>query len=277
MRLAMTLLCASLTCSANAVTLDEALAGSQRDPENAARDVYRHPKQVLEFFGVKPISTVVEVWPSNGWWVEILAPYLREQGVYYAAGFATTLKDTPAYQLNAQRALADNLAGNVAYDHVVLTELGYPGRTVMAPPGRADFVLTFRNVHNWLAGGYAQEMFRALANALKPGGVLGVVEHRAKPNTSVDMMKKTGYVTEDHVIGLATQAGLVLEARSEINANPKDTTDHPKGVWSLPPNLRVCQPMAAGAQKDACVAKYRAIGESDRMTLRFRKPAVVVP
>ncbi len=276
MRLAITLLCALLTCAANATTLDEALAGGQRDPANTVRDASRHPKQVLEFFGVKPTSTVVEVWPSSGWWVEILGPYLRDRGIYYAAGFATTLKDTPEYQLDAQRALADKLAGNAVFDHVVLTELGFPGRTVMAPPGHADFVLTFRNVHNWLAGGYAKEMFRALSNTLKPGGVLGVVEHRAKPNTSIEMMKKTGYVTEDHVIGLATQAGLVLEARSDVNANAKDTTDHPKGVWSLPPNLRVCQPMAAGEEKDACVAKYSAIGESDRMTLRFRKPATAV-
>jgi len=275
MRLALTVLCAltMFTTPAHAAqTLDEILAGPQRDPANAARDVYRHPKQVLEFFGVKPDSTVVEVWPSGGWWVEILGPYLRDKGVYFAAGVATTLPDTSENQLKSQRALADKLAGNPLFDHVVLTELGVPGRTVMAPPGRVDVVLTFRNVHNWLAGGYAQEMFNAFANALKPGGVLGVVEHRAKPGTTIEQMKKTGYMTEEYVIGLAKQAGLVLDGESQVNANPNDTTDHPGGVWSLPPNLRTCQPMPDGAQKDACIAEYRAIGESDRMTLKFRKP-----
>jgi predicted methyltransferase len=256
-----------------AQTLDEILAGPQRDPANAARDVYRHPKQALEFFGVQPDSTVVEVWPSGGWWVEILGPYLRDKGVYYAAGVATTLPNTSEYQLKSQRALADKLAGSPLYDHVVLTELGVPGRTVMAPPGKVDFVLTFRNVHNWLAGGYAQEMFNAFAATLKPGGILGVVEHRAKPGTSIEQMKKTGYMTKDYVVGLAKQAGFVLDGESEMNANPQDTTDHPGGVWSLPPNLRTCQPMQDGAQKDACIAEYRAIGESDRMTLKFRKPS----
>ena len=259
--------------SAHAVqTFDAILAGPQRDPANAARDVYRHPQQVLEFFGVKPDSTVVEVWPSGGWWVEILGPYLRDNGVYYAAGVVTTSPDTTEGQLKSQRALADKLAGNPLYDHVVLTELGAPGRTVMAPPGRVDVVLTFRNVHNWLAGGYAQQMFDAFAKTLKPGGVLGVVEHRAKAGTTIEQMKKTGYMTEAYVVGLAKQAGLVLDGESQVNANPKDTTDHPGGVWSLPPNLRTCQPILDGAQKDACIAEYRAIGESDRMTLRFKKP-----
>jgi predicted methyltransferase len=232
MRFAIAALCALMlnTMPAQAQTLDEILAGPQRDP------------------------------------------YLRDKGIYYAAGVATTLPDTSENQLKSQRALADKLAGNALYDHVVLTELGMPGRTVMAPPGKVDFVLTFRNVHNWLAGGYAQEMFNAFAVALKPGGVLGVVEHRAKPGTSIEQMKKTGYMTKDYVVGLAKQAGLALDGESEMNANPKDTTDHPGGVWSLPPNLRTCQPMPDGAQKDACVAEYRAIGESDRMTLKFRKP-----
>lgn len=272
MRLAIALLFGTLTAAAFGSPLDEALGGSQRDPANVARDVYRHPKEVLEFFGLKPSSIVVEVWPGTGWWTEILGPYLREHGIYYAAGFATTVKGAPEYQLAAQTALANKLAGNPLYDHVVLTELGYPGRTVMAPPGHVDLVMTFRNVHNWLAGNYAQEMFAAFHHTLKPGGVLGVVEHRAKPGTSIDVMKKTGYMTEEYVIGLAKTAGFTLEGKSEVNANPKDDTDHPEGVWSLPPNLRVCKPMQEGAAKDACITEYRAIGESDRMTLKFRKP-----
>jgi len=271
MRHALALLLATLTLAANGTPLDEALAGSQRDPANVARDVYRHPKQVLEFFGVKPDSVVVEVWPGTGWWTEILGPYLHDHGIYYAAGFPTTLKGVPEYQVAAQATLADKLAGSALYDNVVLTQLGYPGRLVMAPPGHVDVVMTFRNVHNWLAGGYAQEMFSAFNRTLKSGGVLGVVEHRAKPGTSIDVMKKTGYMTEEYVIGLAKEAGFTLDGKSEVNANPKDDTDHPQGVWSLPPNLRVCQPMQEGAEKDACIAEYRAIGESDRMTLKFRK------
>ncbi len=272
MRIAAVFSFALFAAAIHAAPLDDVLAGDQRAAANVARDGYRHPKEVLEFFGVRPDSTVVEVWPSGGWWVEILGPYLRERGVYFGAAHALTLDDVPEYQVKARRALADKLAANPLFDHVVLTELGYPGRLVMAPPGHADFVLTFRNVHNWLAGGYAQQMFDAFAKTLKPGGVLGVVEHRAKPGTPVDVMKKTGYVTEDYVIGLAKQAGLTLEAQSPVNANPKDTTDHPGGVWSLPPNLRTCQQMSEGAQKDACAAEYAAIGESDRMTLKFRKP-----
>ncbi len=267
------LLLAALALPANATTLDEVLAGSHRDPANAARDAYRHPKETLEFFGVTNASNVVEVWPGGGgWYTEILGPYLRDNGVYYAAGFATTLPTSSDGAKKVQAALADKLAGNPLYDHVVLTELGVPGRTVIAPPGRTDFVLTFRNVHNWFAGGYAPEMFAVFFKTLKPGGVLGIVEHRAKPGTSEDVMKKSGYMTEAYVTNLAKAAGFALEASSQVNANPKDSADHSGGVWMLPPNLRVCQPMAEGAEKDACNAKYRAIGESDRMTLKFRKP-----
>jgi predicted methyltransferase len=272
MRFAIALVLGTLTVAAFGASLDDALRGSQRDPANVARDVYRHPKETLEFFGVKPTSVVVEVWPGGGWWTEILGPYLRDQGIYYAAGVATTVPGASENLLAAQTALANKLAANPLYDHVVLTELGYPGRTVMAPPGHVDIVMTFRNVHNWLAAGYAQEMFNAFYSTLKPGGILGVEEHRAKPGTSIEVMKKTGYMTEDYVIGLAKTAGFALDGKSEVNANPKDDADHPAGVWSLPPNLRVCQPMQEGAEKDACVATYRAIGESDRMTLRFRKP-----
>jgi len=156
---------------------------------------------------------------------------------------------------------------------VVVTELSVPERVVIAPPGTADLVLTFRNVHNWMNGDYAAEMFQVMARSLKPGGVLGVVEHRAPPGTSLADMKTSGYVTEAHVIALADQAGLELEARSELNANPRDAADHPAGVWTLPPSLRHCRRMDEGEARQACEARYRDIGESDRMTLRFRKPA----
>jgi len=257
--------------SADPARLAEAIAGSQRSDASKARDVYRHPAETLTFFGVRPDSTVVEVWPGGGWYTEILAPYLRATGVYYAAGFAITVPDQAQYYVNAQKALADKLAGNAIYDHVVLTELNAPARSVMAPPGTVDVVLTFRNVHNWLARDNADAMFQAFHHVLKQGGVLGVVEHRANPGTSLETMKKSGYVTEDLVIELAGRAGFELAARSEINANPKDGKDHPAGVWTLPPNFRHCQSLDDDKDKAACTARYQAIGESDRMTLKFVK------
>ena len=235
-------------------TLADVIAGPQRTAAFKARDRYRHPLEGLEFFGLKPDMTVVEIWPSGGWWTEILAPYLRAHGKYYAAmqppfrdaAFHGKLAAAPQY-----------------YDRVIVTKAGPPDHWRIAPPGSADLVLTFRNVHNWLRTGDEKEMFAAMYRALKPGGVLGLVEHRAAPDTTRDDWVKTGYVSEDFVIRLARQAGFRLAAKSEINANPKDTKDYPDGVWTLPPTLEL-------GQKDR--ARYLAIGESDRMTLKFVKP-----
>ncbi len=252
--------------------LDQAMAGAHRSDSDRARDIYRHPKETLMFFGLEPDMSVVEIWPSAGWYTAILAPALKPHGVLYAAGFAMTAQRTPDWREDVQTDFATMLESNPqAYDHVVVTELSVPERTTIAPPGRADLVVTFRNVHNWMNGDYAADMFRIMARALKPGGVLGVVEHRANPATTIDEMKQSGYVTEAYVIALAEEAGLVLEARSEINANPRDSKQHPAGVWSLPPSLRYCRSLPAGAQQNSCQAEYMAIGESDRMTLRFRK------
>jgi len=249
-----------LTCAARAAplppapSLAEVIAGPQRTPAFRARDRYRHPLEGLQFFGLKPDMSVVEIWPSGGWWTEILAPYLRAHGKYYAAV-------EPA---SRDAAFHDKLAAAPQYyDRVIVTEAGPPGHWRIAPAGSVDLVLTFRNVHNWLAGGYAKEMFAAMYRALKPGGVLGVVEHRAAPGTTRADWVKTGYVSEDFVIELARGAGFRLAAKSEINANPKDTKNYPDGVWTLPPTLEL-------GQKDR--AKYLAIGESDRMTLKFVKP-----
>jgi predicted methyltransferase len=255
-----------------AALLDAAVAGAHRSPANRARDVYRHPAETLRFFGLESGQTVVEIWPAAGWYSEILAPVLREKGTYYAAVFVLT-DQTPEYQRNIQGAfLAKLKAGPELYDRVQLTELG-AGRMDIAPAGAADLVLTFRNVHNWMKAGFADEAFAAFFRSLKPGGVLGVVEHRAKPGTPLEKMIESGYVTEEHVIALAARAGFVLEARSEINANPADTTDHPLGVWTLPPAMAKCREIAPGPAQDECRKPYQAIGESDRMTLRFRKPA----
>lgn len=253
--------CAALTPSSGP-SLDQVLAGEHRTPAFVERDKYRHPKATLEFFRLKPDQTVVEVWPGRGWYTEILAPYLHARGNYYAAGFALT-ESSPKYQHTITADFGQKLAERPdLYGRVTLAQLGKPDQWIACPPGTADLVLTFRNVHNWMEGGYEAEMFRAFHAALKPGGVLGVVEHRARPGTSREQMVKSGYVTEAYVIEVAEKAGFKLEAKSEINANPKDTTDHPEGVWTLPPSL---------ALKDVDREKYLAIGESDRMTLRFVK------
>jgi len=244
--------------------LERWTTGSHRDPGNADRNRYRHPAETLAFFALEPSMTVVEVWPSRGWYTEILAPFLRRDGKYYAAGFALTAKRTPEWRKKMQRELEKKLAARPdLYDRVVVTELSIPERTEMAPSGTADMVLTFRNVHNWMKGNYAPQMFEAMFEALKPGGVLGVVEHRAKPGTTVERMIESGYVTETEVKRLAKGAGFRFVGSSEVNANPLDTADHPLGVWTLPPTLRL---------GDNDRAKYVAIGESDRMTLKFVKP-----
>lgn len=248
--------------AAQADTLKKAIEGEQRTPEYAARDKYRHPAETLAFFQVKPEMTVVEIWPGGGWYTEILAPALKEEGTFYAAHFP---KDTEVGYFKRSREGFEKLLKKEkdTYGAVKLTEFAPGGDSEIAPAGSADAVLTFRNVHNWMRGNNEQAAFKTFYKALKPGGVLGVVEHRAKPGTSREDMMKSGYMTQEYVIDLAKKAGFELEETSEINANPKDTADHPKGVWTLPPSLRL-----GDEDKD----KYLAIGESDRMTLRFRKP-----
>lgn len=259
------ILIATGTIASAAPSLVEVIAGKHRSAEHRARDVYRHPQQTLEFFGLRPQLRVVEVWPGGGWYTDILAPYLRESGHYVAGGFVTQGADVPKWRAGMMKTFAEKLAADPAlYGKPEITALGVPDAWQAAAPGSADLVLTFRNVHNWLKAGYEAQMFKAFFEALKPGGVLGVVEHRAKPGTSLETMKQSGYMTEAHVIALAQAAGFRLDASSEINANPKDGAEHPEGVWTLPPNLRL-------GDKDR--EKYLAIGESDRMTLRFVKPA----
>jgi len=258
--LALTAWCAPALAAPDLGTV---LAGPQRSAENRARDVYRHPAQTLAFFGVEPGMTVVELWPGRGWYTEILAPYLRDGGKLYAAHFPGD--SAMDYYRKGIAAFREKLAADPAiYDRVVLTELGPPQALDIAPEGSADAVLTFRNMHNWMGQGTEVQVMQAAFRALKPGGVFGIVDHRAAPGTTLEQVKKSGYLTEDMVIRAAEAAGFVLEAKSEINANARDTRDYPKGVWTLPPTL------ALGEQDRA---KYLAIGESDRMTLRFRKPA----
>jgi predicted methyltransferase len=248
--------------AATAAAIEHILAGDHRSAENRARDVYRHPLDTLLFFGIKPEMTVVEVWPGpEGWYTEILAPLLGERGKLYAAQFAPAPDNT--YITGNLKAFAHKLAARPdIYGKVAVTALG-PGSDSIAPPGSADLVVTFRNVHNWMSLDLAPQAFAAMFAALKPGGILGVVEHRGDPAKPQDPHATNGYVNQDFAIKLIEAAGFELVARSEINANPRDTKDYEQGVWTLPPSYRL-------GNRDR--AKYEAIGESDRFTLKFRKP-----
>jgi len=231
--------------------LKAAVAADHRTVGNVARDVHRHPYETLSFFGIKPTDTVVELSPGGGWYTEILAPYLRDAGQLYAA----------AGEGGRFKAKMESMG---VYSKVKLTVFDPAnGKLDIAPPGSADAVLTFRNVHNWMSQGpeKTQAVFNAAFKALKPGGVLGVEEHRLPASRTQDPKAGSGYVQEAVVIKYAEAAGFKLAGRSEVNANPKDTADHEGGVWTLPP---------VNNNKDR--AKYQAIGESDRMTLKFVKP-----
>ena len=241
--------------------LQSVLGGSWRSDANRARDAYRHPKATLQFFGVQPDQTVVEITPGGGWYSEILAPLLHDNGHYIAAVQAPR-SDDEAHR--DDDALHRKFAADPAhYGNAGFVEFD-PKAPVFGQPGSADEVLTFRNVHNWIMADTAPAMFKAFFAVLRLGGVLGVVDHRANKDASLAMVKDSGYLPTRYVIKLATDAGFKLEQSSEINANPKDTKDYAKGVWTLPPTLTL-------GQQDR--AKYLAIGESDRMTLRFVKPS----
>ena len=243
--------------------LKAAIAGSARTPANVVRDGARHPYETLSFFGIKPTMTVVELSPGAGWYTEILAPYLRGQGKLIAAG------SDPQGSEGARRSAArfqQKLDTNpAAFDKVEIGAFSPPSTYRIAPKGTADMVLTFRNIHNWIPVGEdgLKVLFGQVYDSLKPGGVFGVVEHRLPANKPQDATASSGYLHEAYVIRLAENAGFRLAGKSEINANPKDTADHQGGVWALPPTY---------ANKDVDRAKYEAIGESDRMTLKFVKP-----
>ncbi len=248
------------------IDVDQALLSSivnnqHRSEANRVRDAYRHPEATLAFFGINPTMTVVEIWPGKGWYTEILAPLLKDEGHFIAAGFP--LNAGPKWRQNMQAEYQAWLSTNPdQYSQVEVIEFGPPSFWSLGEDESVDAALTFRNAHNWLKGGYQDNMFDAFYRVLKPGGILGITDHRSVPNTDLTTMNKTGYLNQDLVIVLAQKAGFVLEATSEINANPLDTKDHPKGVWSLPPTLRL-------GEKNK--QYYLEIGESDRMTLKFIK------
>lgn len=237
---------------------------------DAHRDAFRHPLDTLLFFGVKPSDKVVEIWPSAGWYTTIIAPYLHSgHGEYIAAlPYAATPSEG---QLRARATFKTNFVDKPEiFGTVNITYFG-AASPALAPSASVDKILSFRNVHNWMGIGFADKAFADFYAALKPGGYLGIVEHRAKTDNAQDQRAVSGYVREDYVIELAQKAGFVLVAKSEINANPRDTADHPFGVWTLPPILRTA-PQGQPANSAFDNAKYREIGESDRMTILFRKP-----
>lgn len=241
--------------SLNSHDLQRAVASDSRTPANVERDSARHPEETLSFFGIEPNMTVVELSPGGGWYSEILANFLHKPGVLIAAHFDANSER--AYYKRSRANFEKKIASNSMFDNVEVVNL----KSKLADPETADAVLTFRNLHNWL-GQDLDIIFANSYKALKIGGILGVVEHRAEPGTTMEVMKKSGYVTEEHAIQIAKKHGFELVAKSEINANPKDSRDHPGGVWTLPPNLRL---------KDVDRQKYLDIGESDRMTLLFKK------
>ena len=227
--------------------LEESIKSEDRTTGFTSRDIYRHPYETLSFFGIKPDMTLVELNPGGGWYTEILANYIHYPGTLIAA-------QGNYYMDRFQK----KMESDSMYGRVEIVSLN----SNFADPNSVDAVLTFRNLHNWL-GPQMDSIFKNSMAALKPGGVFGIVEHRAKPGTSLEAMKKSGYVTEAHAIEVAKKHGFKLVKKSEINANSKDTKDHPKGVWTLPPSLRL---------DNVDREKYESIGESDRMTLLFRKP-----
>ena len=236
--------------------LKGAIASEDRTPKNVQRDPFRNPYETLSFFGIESDMTVIELSPGGGWYTEILANYIHYPGTLIAAHF--NADSDRAYYRRSRANFEEKVSNNPMYGRVEIVDLD----SNLADPETVDAVLTFRNLHNWL-GPQMDGIFSNTYKALKPGGVFGVVEHRAKPGTSMDIMKKSGYVTEQLAIEVAKKHGFELVAKSEVNSNPKDTADHPRGVWTLPPNLGL---------KEVDKDKYLQIGESDRMTLLFKKP-----
>jgi predicted methyltransferase len=241
--------------------LEAAINSDFRPAADKSRDPYRHPLQTLTFFGLKPTMTVVELWPFGGWYTQILAPYLHDRGTLYAAAMDPDSSSTEDRQNNAEFE-AMLAAHPKAYDKVKMTVLA-KGKMQIAPDGTADLIVTFRNLHNWVWAGMEKEVMAAAFRALKPGGILGVVEHRSNDVNFVPNTPGQGYVGEQYAIDLIQGAGFRLVGQSNANRNPKDTKDYPKGVWTLPPTY---------AEGDKDRAKYAAIGESDRFTLKFMKP-----
>jgi len=244
------------------LSLEQILISDHRSPASIVRNEFRHPIETLDFFGLRQDMTLIEIGPSGGWYTEVLAPYMHDQGRYYGAHFSP---NSPAgyHRTSLENFESKLLERPDMYGKAIIRHLLPPSEMVIGPAEGADIALTFRNVHNWIMADLEHGYFEAFYKALKTGGILGVVEHRAPAGSGMEVMQTTGYVTEDYVKELAISAGFEFVESSEINANPRDTKDYPEGVWTLPPDSRL-----GNVDRD----KYAAIGESDRMTLKFRKP-----
>ncbi|WP_158965463.1 class I SAM-dependent methyltransferase [Paraglaciecola sp. L3A3] len=245
--------------------ISDAVNNPDRPAEQRLRDEYRHPQQTLRFFDVKPDMAVAEIAPGGGWYSHILAPLLKDNGTFYAAHFYV-YDGAPGYYRNSLEGFKKSVANTPSLQNTKITAFHQTKALDFAPAGSLDRVLTFRNVHNWyMQGGQdgIDSAFSSFFKALKKGGVLGVVEHKLPESFSDDTQKKSGYMKQSFVVAAAEKAGFKLVAQSPVNLNSLDTSDHEKGVWTLPPSLRL-------GEKDQ--VKYLAIGESSRMTLKFVKP-----
>lgn len=239
------------------------MQGEHRSDTTKARDQYRHPAETLAFFGIQDGDTVMEIWPGGGWYTEILAPAMRDHGTLIIATWDPEVEGQPAYRYELPKKMEETFANHPeVYDQVTFEYFSPPESPSLGDADSLDAIVTFRNTHGWISAGQAQDIFKEFARVLKPGGILGVVQHRAEEGSDAKVSAKQGYVSEAAVKELAANAGFEFVEGSEINANPRDTKDHSKGVWTLPPSYSL---------GDQDKEKYTTIGESDRMTLRFRK------
>ena len=261
--LAAALLAVTLSASAaEPMTLELAVAGGHRSEANCARDAHRHPAETLAFFGIGPTMRVVEILPGEGWYTEILAPYLKDNGKLVVGIYDPASES--AYERRSTAALAAKLDASPELYGAVERQIMWQGdAVVLGPKGSADMVVTFRNSHNWLNSGKFEAVYKACFDVLKSGGVLGIEQHRAAADADPAKSAEKGYLPEAYLIGVLEGIGFKLAGKSEINANPRDTKDYTDGVWTLPPVLKL-------GDKDR--ERYVAIGESDRMTLKFVKP-----
>jgi predicted methyltransferase len=244
--------------------IETALQGEHRSDKNKARNKYRHPVETLTFFGLEPEMTVLEIAPGGGWYTEIIAPAMRDTGVYISGSYDVQVEGQPKYRYRQHKALLSQIVDQPElYGQIKVASYSPPQSRDLWQEDSVDMVLTFRSSHGWVGAGLIDDVYSDFFKVVKPGGTLGVVQHRAPDGGDAIVWAKQGYVPEARVIQAAEKAGFVLDGKSEINANPKDLKDHEEGVWRLPPTL---------ALGDEDREKYLAIGESDRMTIRFKKP-----